>query len=129
MPGLNRVQLIGNLGKDPESRYIPSGKKVCSFSIAVNRHWKGAEGEPKEATDWFNVEAWGRLGEVCQQYLKKGMLVFVEGRLQTDRYEHEGETRYFTKVIAREMQMLGKRPEAEELPDLEVDESQDEYSV
>ncbi len=101
MPALNRVQLIGYLGKDPETRFTPTGQKVCTFSVAVSRRWKSGEGEAKEATDWFNVEAWGRLGEICQQYLSKGRLVFIEGRLQTDRYEHEGETRYYTKVITQ----------------------------
>jgi len=110
MPGLNRVQLIGNLGKDPETRYTPSGKQVCGFSVAVNRRWK-SDGETKEATDWFNVDAWGRLGEICQQYLKKGSLVFLEGRLQTDRFESDGETRYFTKVVASQMQMLDRKSE------------------
>ncbi len=111
MPGLNRVQLIGYLGKDPEARFTPTGKKVTSFSVAVTRRWRSSEGESKEATDWFNVEAWGRLGEICQEYLSKGRLVFIEGRLQTDRYEHEGETHYFTKVIAAQMQMLDRAPE------------------
>jgi single-strand DNA-binding protein len=108
MPALNRVQLIGNLGKDPETRQTSTGKKVTSFSIAVNRRWHADEG-PKEATDWFNVEAWGHLGEICQQYLSKGRLVFVEGRLQTNRYEHEGETRYFTRVVASQMQILDRK--------------------
>ncbi len=115
MPAFNRVQLIGNLGKDPQSRYTPNGRKVCSFSLAVNRRWKSSEGESREATDWFNVEAWGRLGEICQEHLSKGRLVFVEGRLQTDRYEQDGETRYFTKVIANSMQMLDRRPEEHEI--------------
>ncbi len=119
MPALNRVQLIGNLGKDPEVRYTPTGTKVCTFSMAVNRRWKGRDGTAKEATDWFNIEVWGKLGEVCQQYLHKGSLAFIEGRLQTDRYEHEGETRYFTKVIARSMQMLDPKPDEE--PDIEED--------
>ena len=113
MPALNRVQLIGNLGKDPEVRYTPTGVKVCTFSMAVNRRWKGRDGAVKENTDWFNIEVWGKLGEVCQQYLHKGSLAYIEGRLQTDRYEHEGETRYFTKVIARTMQMLDRKPEEE----------------
>lgn len=113
MPALNRVQLIGRLGRDPETRYTPTGSKLCQFSVAVSRRWKDQEGESKETTDWFNIEAWGRLGEICGQYLKKGRLVYVEGRLQTDRYEHEGETRYFTKVIARQVQMLDRKPEEE----------------
>lgn len=111
MPGLNRVQLIGYLGRNPEARFTPTGRKVCTFSLAVTRRWKGSEGEAKEATDWFNVEAWDRLGEICEEYLSKGRLVYIEGRLQTDRYEHEGETRFFTKVIARQMQMLDRAEE------------------
>ena len=111
MAGLNRVQIIGRLGKDPETRYTTTGKKVTSFSVAVDRRWKSEDGEMKEATDWFNIEAWGRLGEICQQYLNKGRLVFIEGRLQTDRYEQEGETRYFTKVVVQNVQILDRRPE------------------
>ena len=111
MVGLNRVQLIGRLGRDPELKNIPNGKKVCVFSVAVNRRWKDKEGDLKEVTDWFNIEAWGKLGEICQEYLSKGRLVFVEGRLQTDRYDLEGETRYFTKVTAQQMQMLDRKPE------------------
>lgn len=110
MAGLNKVQLIGNLGADPEVRYTPSGTKIASFRVAVNRRWKNPEGEQKEATDWFTVEAWGGLAEICENYLKKGSLVYVEGRLQTDQYEVEGEKRYKTKVVAREMQMLGGKP-------------------
>ena len=110
MPGLNRVQLIGRLGKDPETRFTPKGNQVCSFSVAVDRRWK-SDGESKEATDWFNVEAWGKLGEICQNYLSKGRLVFIEGRLQTDRYETDEEVRFFTKVVASQMQMLDRKPE------------------
>jgi single-strand DNA-binding protein len=117
--------LIGNLGKDPESRFTPKGSKVCSFSLAANRRWKSSAGEVKEATDWFNVEAWGRLGEICQSYLHKGSLVYIEGRLRTNRYEHEGETRYFTKVIALQMQMLDRKveeePPVEEEDDIPLD--------
>ncbi len=123
MPSLNRVQLIGRLGKDPETRFTPTGKKVCHFSLAVDRRWKSIDGETKAVTDWFNIEAWGRLGEVMQSYLHKGRLVYLEGRLQTDRYEQSGEIRYTTKVIARSMQMLERRPEEEEptLPEGEED--------
>ncbi len=111
MPGLNRVQLIGYLGRDPESRFTSTGKQYTTFTVAVTRRWRGGDGEPKEATDWFTVEAWGRLAEICQEYLSKGRLVYVEGRLHTDRYEQEGQTRYFTKVIASQMQILDRRPE------------------
>lgn len=120
MPTLNRIQLIGNLGKDPETRYTPSGKKVCTFSLAVNRRWKSSEGEVKESTDWFNIEAWGRLGEFCQEYLSKGRLVYVDGRVHTDRYEQGGEIRYFTKAVISNMQILDRKPEEE--PVEETDE-------
>ena len=113
MPALNKIQLIGRLGKDPETRFTPKGTKICHFSLAVDRRWKTSAGEPKETTDWFNIEVWGKLGEFCQTYLGKGRLVYLEGRLQTDRYEHEGETRYFTKVVARQMQILDHKPEEE----------------
>jgi len=118
MIGLNKVQLIGNLGKDPETRQIPSGATVCSFSVAVGRKWRGADGETKEATDWFNVDAWGKLGEICQKYLTKGRLVYLEGRLQTDRWEAEEQVRYFTRVVAHDMQMLDRKPEE---PEVETD--------
>jgi single-strand DNA-binding protein len=111
MPALNRVQVIGYLGKDPETKFTPSGKKVCNFSVAVSRKWKSADGEQKEATDWFNIEAWDRLGEICQQFLAKGRLVFLEGRLHTDRVEdkEKGEVRYYTKVVINQMQILDRR--------------------
>ena len=109
MPALNRVQLIGRLGRDPESRFTPTGKKVAHFSIAVSSRWKSREGEMKEATEWVNVEAWERLGETCQEYLHKGSLVYVEGRLKTDKYEDHGEPRTFTKVVAQMVQFLDNR--------------------
>lgn len=123
MPALNRVQLIGYLGKDPESRFTPTGKKVTHFSVAISNRWKSSEGESKEYTDWVNVEAWGRLGEICQEYLKKGSLVYLEGRLRTDRIESEGNTRYFTKVVALAMQMLDRKPSDEPVMTVEEDAS------
>ena len=109
MPALNKVQLIGRLGRNPESRFTPTGKKVAHFSVAVSNHWRTDEGETKESTEWVNVEAWERLGAVCQEYLKKGSLVYVEGRLKTDKYEVDpGETRYFTKVVAQAVQFLSE---------------------
>lgn len=119
MAGLNRVQIIGNLGKDPETRATPKGTKVCNFSIAVNRRWKGGETGPKEATDWFNIEVWGRLGEICQQYLHKGSRIYLEGRLKTVKYEQDGEQRYFTKVVANQMIMLERRAGEEAFADFE----------
>ncbi|HLF91461.1 MAG TPA: single-stranded DNA-binding protein [Anaerolineales bacterium] len=122
MAGLNRIQLIGNLGKDPETRFTPKGSKVCTFSVAVNRRWKSGDGAPKEATDWFNIEAWGRLGEICQQYLHKGSRIYLEGRLETTKYEQDGETRYFTKVVANQMIMLERRAGEEAFAELEYEE-------
>ena len=115
MPALNRVQLIGRLGRDPESRFTPTGKKVAHFSVAVSNRWKDREGEMRESTEWVNVEAWERLSETCQQYLKKGSLVYVDGRLKTDKVENQGDTRYFTKVVAQTVQFLDNRPAPDEL--------------
>jgi single-strand DNA-binding protein len=127
MPALNRVQLIGRLGRDPEGKFTPTGKKVVQFSVAISNRWKSKEGETKEYTEWVNVEVWGRLGEICQEYLKKGSLVFLEGRLKTDKYEDKGENRYFTKVVALAMQMLDRKPNDE--PVLTVEEDATEYEV
>lgn len=124
MPALNRVQIIGNLGKDPETRFTPSGRKVSTFSVGVSRRWKSQDGEAKNVTDWFNVEAWGKLAEICENYLTKGRLVFVEGRLQTDRFEKDGETHYYTKVVAQNIQMLDKKPDEEEPIPAESDEEE-----
>ncbi len=121
MPTLNRVQLIGRLGKDPESKFTPTGKKVTSFSLAVSSRWKDKNGETREATEWVNIEAWGRLGDVCQQYLHKGSLVFVEGRLKTEKYEANGETKYFTKVIIQNLEFLDKKPADEPMTMVEED--------
>lgn len=126
MPALNRVQLIGRLGKDPSSRFTTTGKQVTTFSVAVSNRWK-SQGETKEYTEWINVEAWGRLGEVCQEYLKKGSLIYLEGRLKTDKYEEGGESRFYTKVVALMMQMLDKKPADE--PMTSVDEAPADYET
>ncbi len=119
MPTLNRVQIIGRLGQDPDARYTPTGKQVVKFSVAVSNRWK-KDGDVKEYTEWVNIEAWGRLAEVCNEYLRKGSLVFIEGRLKTDKYVDDTKTtRYFTKVVIQQMQMLDKREDAnmiEEMP-------------
>jgi single-strand DNA-binding protein len=114
MVGLNRVQLIGRLGRDPELKDTPNGKKVCNFSIAVNRRKKDKDGETQQVADWFNIEAWERLAEICGDYLRKGSLVYLEGRLQIDAYEDNGQTRYFTKVVTSQMQMLDRKPDQED---------------
>ncbi len=108
--GLNKVMIIGNLGRDPEMRYTPSGKPVTSFSVAVSRSWVKPEGERTETTDWFNVVAWGRLAEICSQYLIKGSMVYVEGRLETRSWEAEnGQKHYRTEVVASDVNILDKR--------------------
>lgn len=110
--GLNKVLLIGHLGRDPEMRYTPSGRPVTSFSLATSRNWTTAEGERRSETEWFNIVAWGSLAEICSQYLKKGHQIYIEGRLQTRRWEdEEGNKRSATEVVAREMIMLGERRE------------------
>ncbi len=108
--GLNKVMLIGRLGRDPEMRYTPTGKPVTSFSVATNRTWVTADGERREATEWFNVVAWRELAEICHQYLAKGSKVYVEGRLQTRSWEsQDGQKHYRTEVVADEMIILDQR--------------------
>lgn len=109
--GLNKVMIIGHLGREPEMRYTPSGRPVTSFSLAASRAWTTPDGERREETEWFNVVAWGNLAEICKQHLSKGQQVYVEGRLQTRRWEdQEGKKHYTTEVVANEMVMLGDRP-------------------
>ncbi len=107
MKGLNKVQLIGNLGKDPEIRFTPEGKQVATFSMAVNRTFKNKEGESIDDTQWFNIEAWTGLAKVVEDHLKTGDRIYIEGRLKTESYEKDGETKYFTKVVVKDMIMLG----------------------
>lgn len=126
MASLNRVQLIGRLGKDPESRKTPKGTEYTTFSLAVDRKWKDKKDELHREADWFNIEAWGKLGEICQKYLEKGKLVYLEGRLRTRKYEHEGTTRYFTTVVLGAIQMLDRK--AKETVLEEVEESEEEVN-
>lgn len=112
--GLNKVMIIGNLGRNPEMRYTPSGKAVTSFSVATSRSWVNAEGERREETEWFNVVTWGNLAEICKQHLTKGQQVYVEGRLQTRSWEGQnGKKHYRTELVANEMIILGERKSAE----------------
>jgi single-strand DNA-binding protein len=109
--GLNKVMIIGHLGREPEMRYTPSGRPVTSFSVATTRTWNSPDGERREETEWFNVVSWGNLAEICKQYLTKGQQVYIEGRLQTRRWEdQEGKKHFTTEVVANEMIMLGDRP-------------------
>jgi single-strand DNA-binding protein len=109
--GINKVIAIGNLGKDPETRYLPSGAAVCNFSIAVSESWKDKQtGEQKERTEWMNIEVWGKAAEACQQYLSKGSQCYVEGKLQTDKWQDkDGNDRWTTKVRADSVQFLGSK--------------------
>ncbi len=108
---LNRCEFIGNVGKPPEVRFV-NGNAVADFSVACNEKWKDKNGNPQERTEWVRVTAWGKLAEVCGQYLAKGRQVYVAGRMQTDEYEKDGVKRYSTKIVADTMKMLGKRDDA-----------------
>jgi len=105
--GLNKIMVIGHLGRDPEMRYTLSGKPVTSFSVVTSRTWVTTDGERREDTEWFNIVAWGNLAEICSQYLSKGQQVYVEGRLQTRSWEDsEGKRHSRTELVAQEMIML-----------------------
>ena len=108
--GINKVILVGTCGKDPDTRYTPSGSAVSNISIATNEQWTDKQtGQKQERTEWHNVVFFGRLAEIVGEYLKKGSQVYIEGKLKTDSYEKDGITRYSTKIVANEMQMLGGR--------------------
>jgi single-strand DNA-binding protein len=109
--GVNKVILVGNLGKDPENRYMPNGKAVTNFSIATSESWKDKQtGEQREQTEWHNIVMYERLAEIAAEYLKKGSQVYIEGKLRTRKWQDkEGRDRYTTEIIANEMQMLGSR--------------------
>jgi single-strand DNA-binding protein len=110
--GINKVILVGNLGKDPEMSYLPSGQSVTKFSLATSRSYKDKSGEMKEETEWHNVVAWGKLGEICAQYLSKGRQAYVEGRIQTRTWEgRDGQKRLSVDIVASDVQMLGGRGE------------------
>jgi single-strand DNA-binding protein len=113
--GLNKVMIIGNLGRDPEMRYTPSGRPVTTFSVATSRAWNTSEGEKHVETEWFNVVAWSNLAEICKQYLVKGQQVYIEGRLQTRHWDdQEGNKHTSVEIVANEMIILGERRETGE---------------
>jgi single-strand DNA-binding protein len=109
MASVNKVILLGNLGKDPEVRFMPNGDAVCNFSIATTESWKDKQGQKQENTEWHNIVMYRKLAEIAGEYLKKGSSVYLEGRLQTRKWEKDGVTRYSTEVIADSMQMLGSK--------------------
>lgn len=126
--GLNKIMIIGNLGRDPEMRYTPSGRPVTSFSVAVSRSWNTSDGERHTETEWFNVVAWGNLAEICKQYLSKGQRVYVEGRLQTRRWEdNEGRKHTSTEIVANEMIILDDRRDTNNTSNEVEEDEEDEF--
>lgn len=108
---LNKVMVIGRLGRDPEMRYTPGGSPVTTFTVAASRQWKDGHGETHEETEWFNVVSWNKLAEICKDYLHKASRVYIEGRLQTRQWQgQDGQNHYRTEVIATDMIMLDNRP-------------------
>jgi single-strand DNA-binding protein len=133
MKCLNRVMVIGYVGRDPEKRYTSSGRAVTSFSVGTTRKWTSSEGESREETEWFNVVAWGDLAEICKDIVGKGKPVYVEGRLQTRSWDdQEGRKRYRTELVARDVIVLSRRSEGDgdsvdQEPDRVIDGSDDEF--
>jgi single-strand DNA-binding protein len=114
MSNLNKAMLIGRLGQDPETRYTKSGSAVTSFSLATNDFWKDKQGNRQEKTDWHNIVAWGQLADFSQNYLRKGRLVYVEGRLQTrDWVDQQNVKHYKTEIVANTIQLLDRQPDAQ----------------
>ena len=110
MASVNKVILIGNLGKDPETRYLPSGDAVTNFSIATSEKWKSKSGEQQEHTEWHRISMFGKVAEIAGEYLKKGSPVYVEGRIRTRKWQDkEGQDKYTTEIVADRMQLLGSR--------------------
>ncbi len=132
MAGVNKVILVGNLGKDPELRYTPSGDAVATFSLATSRRWKGKDGQTQEQTEWHNIVTWRRQAEIAKEYLKKGSPIFIEGRIQYRTYnDREGNKRYITEIVAQSLQMLGRKgaeaaPEVPEETEAETPPATDE---
>jgi single-strand DNA-binding protein len=110
---VNKVILVGRLGRDPETRYTSGGQAVCNFSVATDRSYKDRTGQTQKQTEWHKIVAWGKLAEICQQYLKKGSQVFIEGRIQSRQWDDkEGNKRTSFEIVANEMRMLGSRADA-----------------
>ena len=106
---LNKIMLIGNVGNDPEVRSTPNGIQLAKFSVATNRTWKNSSGEQQEKTEWHRCTAWGKLSEIIERYVKKGDLLYLEGRVEYSQTENDGQIRYFTDINVQEMSMLGSR--------------------
>ena len=115
---LNKVQIIGRLGRDPEARNLPNGGQVVNFNVATDRKWT-KDGERQVETEWHRVTAFGKLAEICSDYLKKGSMVYIEGRIKTDKYQKDGIDVYTTGIIAESMQMLDSKPEGQQQSTIE----------
>ena len=111
---VNKIILIGNLGKDPEVKFLPDGKAVCTFSLATAENYKDKDGQKVEKTEWHNIVAFGKLAEICGEWLKKGKQVYVEGKIKYETWEKEGVKHYMTKIIIEQMRMLGGKGEKKE---------------
>ena len=127
---VNKVILIGNLGRDPEIRYTTSGQAVANFTIATTERYTNKSGERQEDTEWHRIVAWGRLAEICGEYLSKGRMVYIEGSIRTRSWEDkEGNTRYTTEIVARNMQMLGGQGGRTEGPSSSDDKMPDDFDI
>lgn len=125
MAALNKVLLMGNLGRDPELRYTTGGTAVANFSIATNESWKDKNGQQQEKTEWHRIVVWGKLAELCGQYLKKGRQAFIEGRLQTREWtDKKGEKQYSTEIVANNVTFIGPKPEGAGAPAASATEHQ-----
>jgi single-strand DNA-binding protein len=125
--GLNKVMIIGHLGRDPEMRYTPSGRPVTTFTVATSRSWNSMDGERHSETEWFNVVAWGNLAEICKQYLTKGQQVYIEGRLQSRKWDDKDGVKHSSvEIVASEMMMLGDRRDSQSSGQGHLEEHADE---
>ena len=128
--GLNKVMIIGRLGRDPEMRYTPSGRPVTTFNVATTRAWNSSDGERHTETEWFNVVAWGSLAEICKQHLVKNRQVYIEGRLQSRKWEdNSGNKRTSTEIVANEMIILGDRRDTVPSEENQDSQSEDEFPL
>jgi single-strand DNA-binding protein len=126
--GLNKVLIIGRVGREPEMRYTPSGRPVTTFSVSTSRSWNTADGARRTETEWFNIVAWSNLAEICKQYLTKDRLVYIEGRLQTRHWDdQEGNKHTATEIVANEMIMLDEKRDGNHGGEAEAEEHDDEF--
>lgn len=129
MSGLNKTMLIGRLGADPELRHTQSGDAVCNFTMATSEKWKGKDGEMQEKTEWHRIVAWKKVAEICDKYLSKGKQVYIEGRLQTRKWEDkDGNKRYTTEIVANQVVFLGNKNDSDQGGGSGRERNQDDYN-